>query len=421
MTHHIIVAASEDASAVAADLCERLRAGWPGDPPTLRQRTLDEIENEDLRKIDAVLLVAPHPTTRDLIDPLGAADEAGVAALLLVDEVPPDAGRYEFAGALIERLDAGMDRLRAVLRGMVHRQDEVRRLRREVAIANRFHGGLRGEIARIHEELQLAAMVQREFLPDELPSLYGVRLAALWRPAHYVSGDIYDITRLDDDHVGVFIADAVGHGVPAALMTMVICRSLRTKVISGSSYKIIEPGDVLGQLNEDMIRRQGTTTRFATGAYAVVNCRTRVMRFAGAGHPPPLLIRADGDVQELQTSGGLLGVFEDESYDQIEVELAVGDRFMVYSDGFEQAFPAQDADLYERRLPTTRYRDEFASLAAEASPEDMINVVGRRLDDQAGSLHQVDDLTLICMQAGALSAAPATGAGTGATDPLRLG
>jgi sigma-B regulation protein RsbU (phosphoserine phosphatase) len=307
-----------------------------------------------------------------------------------------------FGGTLIELFDRDDQTLCSKLEGMLHRQEAVKRLQTEVSIAHRCHGGLQGEIARMHEELQLAAMVQREFLPRELPHLYGVEFAALWRPAHYVSGDIYDIARLDDDHVGVFIADAVGHGVPAALMTMVICRSLTTKIITGNAYQLIEPAEVLARLNRDMIRRQGRTTRFATAVYAIVNCRSREVRLAGAGHPPPLLLGADGSTRSIEPAGGLLGVFEDETYEQVSFDVAVGDRLLMYSDGFEQAFPKAQADAYERKLPNNRYREEFEQLAAAATPQEMVSTISRRLDDQTGSLHQLDDLTMICMRAGAL-------------------
>ena len=176
-----------------------------------------------------------------------------------------------FSGALVKPLDEDDRVIAAALCGLLHRQPEVRHLRHEVALARRCHGGLESRISRIQDELQLAAMVQRELLPASLPKVMGLDFGVLWRPAHYVSGDIYDVARLDDDHVGVFIADAVGHGVPAALMTMVICRSLVPKLVSGSSYRLLEPAEVLDRLNHDMIRRQGRSTRFATAAYALID------------------------------------------------------------------------------------------------------------------------------------------------------
>jgi len=236
-----------------------------------------------------------------------------------------------------------------------------------------------------------------------MPSLHGVDFAVMWRPANYVSGDIYDVNRLDADHVGVFIADAVGHGVPAALMTMVICRSLVMRERSEGALRILEPSEVLGRLNTAMIRRQERTTRFATACYALINCRSRTMRLAGAGHPPPLRLSADGSSEALETNGGLLGVFEDERYEQIDAELLVGDRLLLYSDGFEQAFPNTESEnAYQRRLPTNRYRAEFEQLAQLPTPDDVVEALGRRVNDQVGSLHQIDDLTLLCVHAGPL-------------------
>ena len=406
MPFNIIVAAFDDNQSQAETIRQRLlNTLTETAPERVTIASADAMSAADLRTVDAVVLFVGRGTELPrTLQVLAMLDEAGVAALVLLEQSPDAGGNYEFAGALTELADREDAVLWAKLQGMLHRQREVNELRKEVSLAQRFQGGLKGEIARMHEELQLAAMVQREFLPRKLPHLYGIRFAVLWRPVHYVSGDIYDISRLDDDHVGVFIADAVGHGVPAALMTMVICRSLTTKIISGHSYRIIEPSEVLARLNRDLVERQSRTTRFATAAYSVINCRSRTVRFAGAGHPPPILFGADGTTRLLETSGGLLGVFEDETYDQTELELAVGDRLLLHSDGFEQAFPAPKcSDAYERRLPTTRYRKEFDRLAHEPTPEAVIEAVSQRIDGQTGSLHQVDDLTLVCIQAGPIT------------------
>ncbi|MHC4948378.1 MAG: PP2C family protein-serine/threonine phosphatase [Planctomycetota bacterium] len=415
---NIIVAASQGQEALAQVVREHLLEAWAGEPaPTLMPVTAEHVQPEDLDAIDAIVLIADRSGPgRALLPLLTALEEAGVPVLALLDGPVAVGNPFEFAGALVKDQTTDPKVLAATLHGLVHRQREVDQLRNEVKLAQRFHGGLRGEIAKMHEQLQLAAIVQREFLPRELPSLHGVEFGALWRAAQYVSGDIYDVARLDEDHIGMFIADAVGHGVPAALMTMIISRSLETKKVSGSRYRIIEPAEVLGILNSEMIRLQGSGTRFATAAYAVIDCRHRRMRVAGAGHPPPMLFRADGPIEFLETSGGLLGVFEDEQYDQVELDVNVNDRLLFYSDGFEQAFPETEGDAYERRLPTDRYLDEFRQLAGVDGAQRMVERIRRRLNDQSGSLHQADDLTLVCMQAGPLpaesSAAPAEDART---------
>jgi serine phosphatase RsbU (regulator of sigma subunit) len=405
---NIMVVAFDGRREEAPGFRAQLLDAWNGPNPLHANCVTPEaVTLDDLRAVEAVvMLVANGDEPTAVFQVMLMLDEADVAVIIVLDEPPAADSPYRFGRAMLHGPAGDGSLLAAKVEALLHRQPEVQHLHEEVSIAHRFHGGLKGEIARIHDELQLAAMVQREFLPRDLPALCGVDFAAFWRPAHYVSGDIYDIVRLDDDHIGMFLADAVGHGVPAALMTMVICRSLTTKIITGSSYRLIEPAEVLRRLNDDMIRRQGRTTRFATAVYALVNCRSRRMRLAGAGHPPPLLFGADGSCRELATSGGLLGVFADEKYEQIEIDLAAGDRMLLYSDGFEQAFPEPGAGEYERRIPTARYREVFATLGSEDAPAEMIQQLGRLLDDQTGSLHQADDLTMLCMRAGALAAAP---------------
>ncbi|MCA9292070.1 MAG: serine/threonine-protein phosphatase, partial [Phycisphaerales bacterium] len=318
----------------------------------------------------------------------------------------PGASECPFAAAAIPTLDlaAPPAAAAAMLAGLASRQPEVDELCRDIDMMQRYQGGLGLEMAKLHEELQLAAMVQRDFLPTPLEPLHGVSSDVLWRPANYVSGDIFDLVRLDDDHIGIFLADAVGHGVPAALMTMMIHQSLRTTERLGADRRLLKPSEVLGRLNMEMIRRHAGSSRFATAVYALLDCRSRTLTVAGAGHPPPLLLSADGSVSELDTPGSLLGIFPGEVYDDMSHELAVDDRLLIYSDGFEQAFPNAGHEAYSRRLPTSRYRDEFIRLREAGSAAEMIAELSHRVDQQRGSLHQIDDLTLICVHAAALGA-----------------
>lgn len=364
----------------------------------------------------------PHPVFR-MVEDLNDEDLTSAAAVVVVDE--PDCSielrrvltRVSFddvvtcvrigglprSDCLVLPDEIGADAFVAAIQAIVHRQIEIDRLRSEVATTARIAEGVQEEITRVDEELQMAAMVQREFLPRELPVVGGTRLAAMWRPAGYVSGDIYDVTRLDEDHIGLFIADAVGHGVPAALLTMVICRSLPTKEIMGEdSYRIVPPAEALERLNQFMVSRQGRSARFATAVYAVYNARTRHVTIASAGHPAVLHLasaEAGGAVREIGSTGGLLGIFEDERYGETTVQLAPGEGLVFHSDGFEQAFPHDLANHEQRRLPNERYRDVIANLTGEAEPEDMIRGVRSLLDEHDGSLHQPDDLTMICLRA----------------------
>ncbi len=342
-----------------------------------------------------VVLMDARDVPQGLSALLDAAEEARVGVLMLVDA---QGRRAAAEGAAVEPIDADDATVAAVIRGMAGRQREVDRLGRELAIATRFTGGLRSEIARMQEELQLAAQVQREFLPRDFPAIGSIRVDAFWRPASYVSGDIYDVVRIDERHIGVFIADAVGHGVPAALLTMVICRGLPTKEVGKGSYRLVPPGEALARINAEMIRHQGRTTRFATAIYCVIDTETGAARLSSAGHPPPVILRADGELDTIDAGGGLLGVFEGEQYPDAEFRLGPGDRLLLHSDGFEQAFPGDPSGTRHARLPSKRYLDEFLAVRSAPTASAIVEQVGRRIDMQFGSVHQADDITLLVVE-----------------------
>lgn len=342
-----------------------------------------------------VVLLAAREVPTGLSALLDAAEESRIAVLLLAEA--PGAGPA-VPGVAVEPLGSGDETVAAVLRGMLGRQPEVARLGRELAVATRFNGGLRGEVARMQEELQLAAQVQREFLPRPAQRLGSIRVEAFWRPASYVSGDVYEVTRLDERRIGVFIADAVGHGVPAALLTMVICRGLPSKDVGMGTYRIVPPGEALARINAVLVQHQDRVTRFATAAYCIIDTETGRATVAGAGHPPPVLLRADGSMELVEAGGGLLGVFEGEQYPETAIELRPGDRMLLHSDGFEQAFPGDPEGGRQARLPSKRYLDEFMAVRDAPDAASLVRQVERRIDMQFGSVRQADDITLVAVE-----------------------
>jgi sigma-B regulation protein RsbU (phosphoserine phosphatase) len=222
-------------------------------------------------------------------------------------------------------------------------------------------------------------------------------MGIVYRPASYVSGDIYDIIELDEDHTGFFLADAVGHGVPAALMTMVITQGLHKTEGEGDNPHIVPPAEALRRLNNTMTEHAGEQARFATAVYAIHNKRTNEITIAGAGHPPSLLVRsATGEVEHLESDGPLLGVFPDVEFGQETVKIHPGDVFIMYSDGFEVAFPNEDAIGDDRKRPTLTYLAELAQAGAGiGSLADAIGTLESHLDSSNGSLHQPDDVTAL--------------------------
>ncbi|MEM9883818.1 MAG: PP2C family protein-serine/threonine phosphatase [Planctomycetota bacterium] len=368
---------SVPADAVVSRLADgRPAAAWL----TLTGPRADELEAE-LTEALSDQQVGVALTRDDLGLPAGAEVDTGVVAL------PPDASP-EAAGVVMATLLSHASALRS--------------LAAEARLLQAQSTGMAGQFDKIDEELRMAVKIQRRFMPQELPDADGLGFDVLWRPAGYVSGDIYDVARLDEDHVGLFIADAVGHGVPAALVSIFIKNSIQTRRITpgvGAGYRLLPPGEALATLNRAMIELDAGQASLGTAAYALLNTKTQRLTVARAGHPAPLLLRGDGRTQWLEPDGAMLGIFPEEVFEEQTFDLDDGDRFLLYSDGFEVAFPGCDQ---AGRLANEHYAAEFEGLR-RGSGEEALDFLQGRLDLQSGSLNQRDDLTVVCTSVTALA------------------
>jgi len=282
------------------------------------------------------------------------------------------------------------DELLGRLAGLASARPIIDQLQRENAMLRKFDTGMSTQMTQMDEEMRLAARLQVDFLPRQMPDFENVAFNVLFRPASYVSGDIYDVARLDEEHVGFFVADAVGHGMPAALLTIFLKRTLQTKELTNSGYRLIPPDEALSHLNNELVSQQLSMCQFVTMVYAILNTRTLELQWARAGHPLPMRLRTSGDAQELDLDGALLGIFADEKFPLQKVQLEPGDSILFYSDGFESAFHDPSGMVNER------YRLEFSKLAGDDASARFKRMV-QELDKQEGSLHQRDDLTALLM------------------------
>jgi sigma-B regulation protein RsbU (phosphoserine phosphatase) len=270
-------------------------------------------------------------------------------------------------------------------------QAELASVKTELNFLYRRDETLNFYMHRLDEELRLAARLQQDFLPKTLPQVGQVYFHTLFRPAGYVSGDLYDVMRLDEAHVGFYMADAVGHGMPAALLTMFIKNALVTKQISAQGYRLLDPSEALGKLNGSLVDQQLQHATFATAFYGMINTQTLVCRFSAAGHPPPLLIRGDGSLVNCHAQGALLGIFPGETYTDAQMQLRSGDRMFIYTDGIEVAF----AD--DQVLDTQQWRVELHR-RREMATEPLLRELADNLDREHGSLAPKDDLTMIVLE-----------------------
>lgn len=244
--------------------------------------------------------------------------------------------------------------------------------------------------AETSQQLEMAGRVQRNFLPSRLPNTDRLQWAALYRPAEWVSGDIYDIARLDEEHIGFYLADAVGHSVPAALLTMFLKQALVMRQTVGDKYFIYRPADVIKSLNLRMAEQELNGCLFATCVYGLLNIRTLQLDYARAGHPYPILIR-NGQLISLQTRGGLLGVFETAEFEQHSIQLRSGDKLFIYSDGGEPLIGQNKED------GTLDFFDGFKDLCG-LPIDHMIKSYGQMAADHHFEPGQIDDVTAVGLE-----------------------
>jgi sigma-B regulation protein RsbU (phosphoserine phosphatase) len=312
-------------------------------------------------------------------DETSVAESAGAPAAAVV--APP----------LIAPAAEGDAALSPVLDHLGEMQQEIKALQSELEALRQRDAALRFYMQRIDEELRLAARIQQDFLPKILPQVGRVYFHTLFRPAGYVSGDLYDVMRLDERHVGFFICDAVGHGMPAALLTMFIKRALVTKEILGNGYRLLDPGETIARLNDALLEQHLSQATYATALYGVVDTESLRLRFAKGGHPCPAVLRADGRLEFPDASGALLGIFPQEPFEVREIQLAPGDRLFVYSDGIEVGFCGDNV------ADNQRWQHELQS-RREMPTDALLQDLSAALDRQSGSLSPKDDLTMVAVE-----------------------
>ena len=232
------------------------------------------------------------------------------------------------------------------------------------------------KLAREHEE---ARLIQRALLPSAMPELAGCTLTAMWTPALGIGGDCYDALRFSDARIALSIADVVGKGLPAALLMSNLQAAVRAFATAAA-----EPHDVCGSVNR-LLCRNIAAGKFVTFCYAVIDTRDRTIVYANAGHFPPVLMRADGRVDRLTTTGLVLGVANDWAYKTRMLDLRPGDRLVLYTDGITEAMSPSGDEFTDARLVETirAHRHAAAEPLARAVHEAVIGWTGGAPQDDA--------------------------------------
>lgn len=243
---------------------------------------------------------------------------------------------------------------------------------------------------KIESELRIAHDIQLGMVLEKFTPSVGsefIDIHAILRPAKQVGGDLYDYFMLNEDEFGFAIGDVSGKGVPAALLMSTTISQMRSVAMLDTSLNYI-----INVINRSLIRN-GNTSMFVTFFAGVLNLNTRQLRFCNAGHPYPVMIKADGSVQVFKTEDNLpLGVSSDYEYKEQSCYFAPGTQLVLYSDGVTEA-QNENAKFYkmERLL---QFIEKNKNLSSRAMVEGII----ANVDAYAGNAEQSDDLTVMSLR-----------------------
>ncbi len=182
----------------------------------------------------------------------------------------------------------------------------------------------------IQKDLERAQIIQRALLPTQPPRLEGVHVYALNRPGMNVGGDLYDVVRLDDGQIAFYLADATGHGVSAAMLSVLFKQRLE---MCDSEGFALAPAEALKRVNERLCSDTLSPGMFLTAAYVLFDPKTNDLRAASAGHTPMCLLRDNGECEMLERTGPGIGLDTAPQFTEHHVELRAGDRLVLFTDG----------------------------------------------------------------------------------------
>lgn len=186
---------------------------------------------------------------------------------------------------------------------------------------------------KLEHELEIAGEVQRSLLPSRFPPVKGYSFFGRNVPARHVGGDLYDVIKVDDEHVGLLMADVSDKSVHAALI-MAVTRTL----FLSHARRSLSPAEVALAVHEGLLEVSSNDDMFVTVFYGVLNANTGRLRYVRAGQDEPLLFRAAGGPPEVLTADGrFLGMWPDLKLEERSVDLCPGDLLVTYSDGVTDA------------------------------------------------------------------------------------
>lgn len=262
---------------------------------------------------------------------------------------------------------------------------------------------LRQAYSVIQKDLQAGAKIQSSLIPRSAATIYGIRFDSIFLPSSYVAGDIFNYFRLDEHHVGFYVLDVAGHGIPAAMLSVTLSRALSPENHEDSPlkqflpypeppyYRLINPAMVVQALN-NRFQADADTMQYFTMIYGIMDSRDGETVMTIAGHPPPILVKREGTATPIGSGGYPVGMLPDRDYEEERIRLDKGDRLILYSDGITECTNNQAEQFSLDRL--SRLLEGGQPLALDK----LMKRTKERLHGWRASGEFEDDVTLLAME-----------------------
>ena len=248
------------------------------------------------------------------------------------------------------------------------------------------------QLESIKNDLAIAGEIQQTILPRSFPPFPEltevVDIYASMTPAKDVGGDFYDFFQIDDERIGLVIADVSGKGVPASLFMAVSRTLLRATALRG-----VSSAECLTYANK-LLCKESLDSMFVTVFYGIYHYKTGMMDYTNAGHNPPYLLRGGRTVECLPVASNfVVGVFDDIEFESNTLTFGIGDTLLLYTDGVTEAFNDEREQFSESNL-----QDILASMHESSSAKEVVTSVLQSVKTFSGDYPQSDDITLLSLQ-----------------------
>lgn len=243
------------------------------------------------------------------------------------------------------------------------------------------------EKERLEHELELAAEAQQHLLPGKLPIHSQYHFAAYQTPARLVGGDFYDVIDLDDEHVGILLADVADKGLHAALY-MAVTRTLFRR----EAQQSLSPSQVALAVHQGMLDVAPEHDSFVTAFYGVLHKPTGQLTYIRAAQERPLLVRDGQPAIQLPGDGRFLGMLPELQLEEFCIKLQARDRLLLFSDGVPDAVNSFNAAFGNKRLV------QSFSQAANLPAHDLVLAVADSVSQWSQGVASFDDITLLVVE-----------------------